>query len=513
MDNTVIKITIGSHFFKLTKISARVKDIVLNFARSYIKYGITATRRNEYEKVALAVYACATRDKEEFRFHKNQLNEFLTYLKKDFVLDSMIEFEYLDIPFSDKAEFKIFSSWTPREEQIPIIDYIVSDLQYRSRFIGLQTGKGKSLISCIGIEKLQLKTALIVRPMYIYKWVLDLKRYFDIPSERIMVIQGTQALQAALLMSSSGQLSEIDIFIISNKTLQLYFKQYEIFKEKLLDIGYECIPEKLFETLRVGIRLIDEVHQDFHLNFKIDLYTNVFRSISLSATLISKDPFMEKVYNIAYPLEERYKVPELDKYIDSFSIHYRFREIEKIRSSERGSTSYSHNAFELSLIKHKDKLYLQNYLKLIKFVAQCSYLYDRKPGEKLIIFCYRTDFCQIVVDYLKKELPSLDIRRYVSDDPDENMYDPDIRVTTLGSGSTAHDISKLKAAILTVAVDSIQSNIQALGRLRKQDEFTPRFYYFVCDDIKKHRHYDETKVKLLKERAKSFKSFHAPFII
>ena len=513
MSDKVITLTIGSHFFKLTTISARVRKVVLEFARGYIKYGIETTRRNESQRVALAVYGAATRDREEFRFHINQLDDFLLCLRKDYITDEMIEVVRLDIPSFSKVNFKVKPQWSARENQIPIVDYLVEDNDNRSRFIGIQTGFGKTIISLLAISKLNIKTAIIVRPMYIHKWTQDLQKYYDIPLERIMTVQGLAQLQAVLMMGESNMLEDIDAFIISNKTLQLYLKLYEIHRHTLLDLGYACTPENLFQTLSVGIRLIDEVHQDFHLNFKLDLYTNVFRSFSLSATLINKDPFMNKVYEIAYPPIHRFKVPDLDKYIDSFSLHYRFRDMEKIKTSEKFSTSYSHNAFELSLIKHKDKSILQNYFKLIKFTMQCSYTHDRKPGERLIIFCYRTDFCQMVVDYLKKEFPQLDIRRYTADDPDENMYEPDVRVTTLGSGSTAHDIDLLKTAILTVAVDSVQSNVQALGRLRKQPHFTPRFYYFVCDDVKKHRHYHQSKESMLKERAKSYKAFQAPFVI
>lgn len=508
----LITITIGTHFFKLTNISPRVRKQVIDMALGYVRYGLQTVRRNEVAQVALAVYAGATKDREEFRFHINQFDEFMIKLKLDYVPESLIEIIHKPIPEPKKVCFNVKPMWVPREVQVPIIDYLTADEGSRSRFVGLQTGSGKTAISLLAVAKIGFRLIIIIRPMYIGKWTQDLSKYYDIKPERIMAVQGLGQLQALFMLAKNDQLQDTDAIIVSNKTMQIYIKLYEQHKESLLDLGYETLPENFFETLQ-GIRLIDEVHQDFHLNFKLDLYTNVYRSISLSATLINRDPFMERVYEVAYPTRFRYKDVELDKYIDSFSIHYRFRSVERIRASERSGNSYSHNAFEESLLKHRDKTYLLNYFKLIKFTVEHSFMQDYKPGERLIIFCYRTDFCQYVVDFLQKEYPKLNIKRFTADDPDENMYESDIRVTTLGSGSTAHDVARLKAAILTVAVDSVQSNVQALGRLRKLPDMAPRFYFLVCDDIPKHRQYAKSKEEMLRHRAKSFKAFHAPFIL
>lgn len=506
----VLTMTLGSHFLSLKRIAVAVRPIIVEFARRYVKYGIQVVKRNEAQREALAVYGAATKDRSEFRFHINLLEELKTWLKLNYITDNLIETIYKPTYSPPTVTFKVKEQWTLRDYQYPVVDYLVKDEGPISRFVGIQTGFGKTLSALFAISKIGLKPAIIVKPMYIYKWVEDVQKYYDISVEKIMVVQGLVSLQALIELASLGQLKDIEVFVISNKTYQLYIKQYEMFKSDILDQGYGCVPEDFFQKIGAGIRLIDEVHQDFHLNFKIDLYTNVFRSISLSATLLSKDPFMERVYEIAYPKYLRYAEVALEKYINSFAVLYRTRLNIELKSSERGSSNYSHNAFEESIIKHKDKNILKNYLNLISHCVQSGYYYDYKKGQKLIIFCYRTDFCQMVVEHLRQIYPSLDIRRFTADDPDENMYEPDIRVTTLGSGSTAHDIDNLKTAILTVAVDSVQSNIQALGRLRKLKDLTPRFYYFACADISKHMQYHYAKEILFKQRALTFKVLNAP---
>jgi hypothetical protein len=353
------------------------------------------------------------------------------------------------------------------------------------------------------------RTVIIIRPMYVYKWIDDLLNYTELTIDEIMIVQGTKELQALLMLADSGQLDSISVIIISNKTMQSYITKYELHRDGLLDMGYVCLPEDMFELLEAGMRLIDEVHLDFHLNFKIDLYSNVQKSISLSATLLNNNSFLESMYDVAYPLHQRYRATGLDKYISARAVMYRLADNIRVRTTEYGSDSYSHNAFEVSIMKNY--VAMSNYLKLMKIIIDAGFIKDYKPSEKIIIYCYRGDFCTKVVQYLKLVYPSLDIRRYISEDPPENMYEPDIRVTTLGSGSTAHDIKNLKVVILTVAVDSIQSNIQALGRLRRLETAQTRFYYYVCENIPKHIQYHESKRKMLEQRAMSFDIIRAPF--
>lgn len=510
INKTLLTVVVGSNYFILKRLTPRAKQAAIEFSKKYIKYGLVKVQRNKFSRAAIAVFGAATKDREEFRFHINQFKEFLDFFDRNFINEKLIEFIRKDIPKSDNINVKIRPEWILRDDQLPVLEYLL-DNTTRSKLVGLQTGKGKSLISMKAVSEIGKKTAIIVRPMFIYKWVGDVQKYLDIATERIMVVQGSKDLMALLQLAENNQLDDIDIFIISNKTLQMWIKLYEHKRKHILDLGYACLPEDLFEQLKVGIRLIDEVHLDFHLNFKLDLYTNVEKSISLSATLVNKDAFMEKVYEIAYPASERFKTPLLDRYIDAKAVIYYLADDRKVRASEYGSTNYSHSAFEESVMRDRD--FLDNYLKLIKYVSDIGYIKDYVKGQRMIVFCYKKEFCAIVTNYLKRVYPHLDVRRYVAEDPDENMYEPDIRVTTLGSGSTAHDIANLKTAIMTVSVDSVQSNIQALGRLRRLDGVIPKFFYLACAQIPKQMQYHDSKRQLLRERALTFNIIEPPFNI
>lgn len=517
MAEFLLTITIGSHFFKVTHFDDNIKSIIYKFINGkYIRYGFEKIRgTSKFRRVPQAVFAAATKDRNEFRFHINQYEEFVRQLTYESVsLDrvKVIKLEdYEPLPLGTTLK----DEWVgvEREHQIPISEYLKDENTSPRKFVGIQTGGGKGYMAMVGASHYGKLIALVLRPMFIHKWVEDLQKYLKISPEEIMVIQGLTHLKLLFEQKRNGQLDNIKAFIFSNKTLQMWFKEYGEYKEGIRELGYGITPEEMFPYLGVGLRIIDEVHMDFHLNFKIDLFTHVPKSISLSATLDNKDQFMLKMYELAYPLKDRYKSAPPEKYSTARCVLYNIAGAPyvKIKTSEYGSKNYSHNAFEDFIMKSPERL--KNYLNLIKHITQMSFMEDYKEGERLVIFAYKKEMCALIVNHLKKHYPNIDTRRYVAEDPPENMYEPVIRVTTLGSGSTAHDITRLKTAIMTVNVDSLQSNIQAFGRLRKIPGLQTRFFYFICADVEKHMQYHKAKMDLLRDRALNFNIINAPFAI
>jgi intein/homing endonuclease len=362
------------------------------------------------------------------------------------------------------------------------------------------------------IAKIEKIPCIVVRPAYIDKWVEDLIKTYGLTVDDIMVIQGGKHLTAFLTKVSEGSL-EYKAVIISNRTFQLWLTMYERMKDDTLEMGYAIPPYEFFEFANCGVRLIDEVHQDFHFNFKLDLYTNVEYSISLSATLITNDPFIRNMHDIAYPIKDRCASPPLDKYINSFAVHYRFKNPDKIRTMEYGSKNYSHGAFEKSISKHVPTFYA--YLGLIDYTLDIGFIQSTKKNKKCIIFAYSVDMCTKIAEHLENKYPDFIVNRYVADDDYGDLMNGDIIVSTLGSAGTAVDIPNLTNVILTTAIDSIQSNVQSLGRLRKLDngDTDTQFHYFVCSDVPKHLEYHTRKKEMLAQRAKSFIDIYSGFVL
>jgi superfamily II DNA or RNA helicase len=494
-------LTYYSHHFSFTVIQPRIKYLIESFARKYIVY--KQERRGRYnQRVPDRVFAAATQDRSEYRFHINQLPAFKEHLK--FNSHEMAIFEEVVTPMynATRTEFIVQDQWKDRDHQPPIIDYLTNDVYPPRKFVNLQTGQGKSYCSMRAMQILAMRTLCLVRPMYVEKWVEDMRRTYHIAHEDILVVAGNKALQALLNQAEQGLITA-KVIVISNKTLQFWIKEYEARGQETLELGFPCTPRYLCEILGIGIRLIDEVHQDFHLNFKIDLYTHVPRSISLSATLLGDDDFINRMYQIAYPIAERCEELALKKYVHSKGIVFRFRNPEKIKYKNSITKYYSHHEFEQSVIRHASTC--SEYLRLISHCLDSTYIKTRVPGQKAIVYCASIEFCSIVTSYLSRKYLDLHVGRYVEEDPFSNLADSDIIVSTIQSAGTALDIAGLTTVLCTTAVNSSQANIQTLGRLREAEGVELVFMYFVCEDIPKHIEYHEKKMKMLAYRAASYK--------
>ena len=503
-----LTVRVSSHGYVAFNLSVRGRWLCSTFARHYVQYGFVA-HHGQYQKVGMKVFAAATDDRSEFRFHINTLEKFKAFLVNHQVDGALVVWEALPDYAPVNAHFEVREGWVARDYQLPVLEYLNKDTP-KSKFVDLQTGMGKSLCALLAIAHYGKRLAIIVKPMYLEKWAADLKKTFDICPEDIIVIKGSSQLMALLLLAKEGQVTEKAI-LISNKTYQNWLKLYEKYHHETLDMGYACTPNQFFELLGVGLRLIDEVHQDFHLNMKVDLYSHVPRSIALSATLINNDPFIEKMYAMVFPMAERFRGLALRKYIDAYAVHYRFAKPEMIKTEEFGGRGYSHGALEKSVMRHH--VTLNNYLSLVQYTIDISFAKVAREKKKLLVFASSIAMCTQMALHFERRYPELRVRRYVEDDPYSNLFESDMVFTTLLSAGTAHDIPNLTTVILPVAVDSIQSNVQSLGRLRDLAPDPTEFLYLVCQDFPKHAEYHSRKVEMLTKLAKSVRDIFTGFVV
>lgn len=348
---------------------------------------------------------------------------------------------------------------------------------------------------------LGLRVCVVLKPAFMDKWQADVKNLCGIEGDDLEVIQGTPQLMKLINKALKGKL-RAKIIIISSRTMQRWFKSYEEGYDRSLAEGYGCRPGDFYQTIGAGLRLIDEVHLDFHLNFKIDLYTNIEWSTSLSATLKCDDGFLNRMYEVAYPKPERFAGLPYDRYIHAFAWFYRFKNPILIRTTERGGSTYSQHAVEKSIIKFRR--IQDDYFAMINRIIREFFFMKYVKGDRLLIYCGSIELCAQLVSFLRNIHPTFDIRRYCEEDPYENLMEAEISVSTLLSAGTGHDIAGLTTVILTNSVKATQSNIQGFGRLRNLAGKELKFVYLVCQDIPKQMAYHETKRDLLQTMALSY---------
>jgi len=365
-----------------------------------------------------------------------------------------------------------------------------------------------TFVAILCMLRLKLRTVFIFKGGYADRWVGDLEEKIHFKKGELLVVRGAGGLTRVMEMALEGELTA-KALIITYGTMRDYLKDYEQFNGN--SEIYPIAPQDFYQKMGIGFRVIDEVHQEFHLNFRQDLYTHTYKSLSLSATMESSDQFMNKVYDIAYPIRRRNDGGGYIAFISVKAVLYRFEDPRTIRF-KGGTGGYSHNELEKSVMKQKDKY--ANYKKMIAFMVERFYGSVREDGQKMLVFCASVEMCTHVAQMLQSIYPTLKVARYCQDDDYKDLLEADIGVSTILSAGTAVDIPNLRVTLMTTAIDSRQSNEQTLGRtrmLRDWPDVTPEFIYLVCEDIEQHVKYHWNKVGFFRGKVIGHSTVNYPY--
>jgi superfamily II DNA or RNA helicase len=491
------QIDLYSHYFTFTPLSHSTIKAAKDFSYRFKYRSVIYNKHGQIASEVVKMFAAANLDRSVIRYHINTYREFLDHLKDKYIDLSKISIIEHPIPTFSKIDFQINPSFKPREKQIDVIDYIIDPTKPRFKLLALDTGEGKTISTFFAMSKLRKRTIALMRPGYIDRWNDEIKKV--ILNANVVNVIGVD-LRKFIQKVMSNEL-DYDIALISNKTYYFFIKTYEKLGPEATIEEYGCTPDTFFENVKAEFRIIDEVHQDYHFNFRLDLYTHIDSNLSLSATLLHPSAFIERMYEIAYPKENRYYTKNADKFRKMISIFYTISHNYNILSSNRGLNAYSQLVYEKNLIKYKKVL--KDYLEMISDIVYDYFIKKRDPEDKLIIFSGSVAMCEKIVDYLSKKYKDISIKKYTAEDDYSNLIDPVIRVTTSGSGGTAHDIPNLTTIINLIAIDSVQANLQMFGRLRNIPNKEVNYICLVDQDHPKHMLYHRNREKLLNSRCKA----------
>lgn len=364
-----------------------------------------------------------------------------------------------------------------------------------------------TMISMWALAQIKSRIGIVVLSEYQTKWRMDVVQLHQTTAKEIMVINGSGAIRGIVAMARDNELT-CPYYIFSSRTLQQFITHYEE-NPRQTELLYGCSPIELFPLLGIGSLLIDETHQQFHAIFKILIHTNVKYQIGLSATLISDDEVVSRVHKIVYPKACTYDGLELDRYADVYALSYSMpvEFARHTKTTNYGSNSYSHTAFEQSVIKFMPMR--KFYTSLIDCTLKDFYIDKYEAGDTCMIFVATVKFAAMLADRYAQMYPDKVVKRYCEDDPFEYLLEGDIVVTTIISAGTAVDKPNLRTVIQTVSVASPVANIQNLGRLRKLEGKDTRFCYLFADNIPKQKQYHFKRVDLFRDRVATHKSFRA----
>lgn len=519
-ERNIMDVTVYSHNFAVRGYNRSGYDFLKKFSiNNFGETDFRAIRINKmpsrFGKKPLPTikktYAACTNDGREFRFHRNTLDLFKLAVSNEPGLCGKVNYEEEPMYVPEHVGLTVLPKWTPRELQVPLIAYF--NAPGSSKVLNLQTGQGKTYCSLTSSAFHGDRLAICIESRFFSLWAEALdpdsdKQVLDLKKDEVLWIQGSKDFKALLQLGLTNQLDGIKVIVIALRTMANYIETYLRYGEDMLTV-YPVLPIDFHKSIKAGTALKDEVHLSLYANYMEELFSHVPRRFSLSATL-EDGSFKDKIFGIMFPMDQRLDTGPLKQYIDVTALKYRLREPSKVKYSVRGSSDYNHNAFEQWIISDRNRL--NNYLKMIldwvdrRFIRQTYF-----EGQKCAVFVSSIEMATEVWKYLKKNIPHWNVSRYAASAGD--IYDEskqaDIMVTTEKSFSTGFDLPGLVCALLTVSINSFNTNVQILGRLRElrdHPELSPIFDYLVCEDIQKHIDYhEEKKNTIFKDRVKSHK--------
>ena len=506
-----VKLDVWSHGVRISGFGNDVRTMMLDMCRQvWGEYSMVRVGRFRTEKKITRVYAGSNKQRSYFHFHRNSLPKVMAGLERLGIPSHRIEITEHELYEPVKVNHPLHDERPPREKQLPIIEYLIAppDPRYApSKVVTLQTGGGKTYLSLYALRAIGVRTAIILKGMYIDKWIGDIEEAYGAEKGALMVIRGIPQLRAAIEMARQGAFKP-RVVVFSNKTMFMLMKYYE---QHGVDEFIPVSPMDLYKHLGIGVRLIDEVHQEFHCNFRQDIYTHIPLTASLSATLEPDSPFIRDMYELVWPPGTWAPEMEYNKFIAVKSIWYRLNDPGKLRWLNF-MRQYSHTEYEKSILKHPQ--ILQNYLDMIADLVVQLFMCKREPGQKMMIFVATVQMATIVQEMLANIYPNLIVNRYVSEDEYEDLVGADISVTTLQSAGTAVDIPNLRVTLMTTALSTKQGNIQVLGRTRPLigwPDVTPEFCFLSAKDVDKHVTYAKEKREKLSGKVKSFQDLQSDY--
>lgn len=513
-----LKIDIFTHGFVVSEFDDEIYRYCVEFCMRYVEHTLVMVGHGSFrrpEQKVARVYAGAFKNRKAYFFHIGQLDSFKKLLFDHYVAPEAMEIVEHPVYKPDRVVYH----WkdkerSPRETQEAIVEFIKEE-EPRSKVLNAQAGYGKSLTILFSILAMQCRSILIMRPQYQKQWLKEIVKVFGLKPQEVVTVNGGEALKNLIAIGDDPKaLKQLKIVLMSNRTYQIYLKEYfESNGEE--DWEYRVPPHALFQHLKMGFAVIDEVHLDFHLNFLTLATMHVPKSICLSATLRGDNPFKNRLVSMLFPTEAFAPTPKYNAYIQLYGIGYRIVHNEWIRFTD-AFKHYSQTVYEKAIMRHK-RIWAA-YIRMIEDTVHWQYFRhkDYKPGMKCAVYCGMIDMCKAVQAALAARFPTLTVSLFVGGSDEEAMLASDIVVTTLQMAGTGRDIPDLIVGVSSIAISAQQANEQLVGRLREPKRFvnTPvRFIFLYNRENPKHLRYHGQRRDNLSGKIRSFHELVSDFLL
>lgn len=370
-----------------------------------------------------------------------------TIEQQDCVLNITHEIDtYVPAAISYDMDHKL----TDRENQIPIIKHL-SRTDVPIVCSDLFMGQGKTYCAMRAIQELKLRS-LIICDGLVVQWYKEILLKTSLTEKDIYIIKGADSI--VKLWKKKPQCA---IYIAGIDTVRNYASHKKD--------PYTLLPsyQDFLKQFQIGIKVIDEFHLNFAAIVSIDMKSICPRNIYLSATPDRSSKVEKEIFQTVFPTEFIIGGESRPKYVNCTFYRYNleFPNLKNLMTAY----GYSHAKYEEFIAENSSVR--QRFIDHVLLpLIHSHYTSIKKDKQKLLIFAKTVNFCTMIKGYLDHRLPNLDIRTFTQQDPESNLEEADIIVSTPTSCGTGKDIKHLRTVITTCSIASEPLVTQMFGRLR-----------------------------------------------
>ena len=492
-----------SHYFSVNAHEARLRIAMQSYQTEFLIEKQLTKKRGRFRMENKRFWWRRSLRNGERAFNINEFDAFMEFMRKwGFTPEDFKVVEAI-IPEADKVDLKV-EGFEPWAEQVPLIDHAKGD--HHQYAVTLQPGGGKTIIALFVASIFGVRFAVVTKGGYEGRWVPALYNTLGLKPEEVRSCCGAKAIVNLIGECKKKGIEAVKAVFFSIGGIRDYIKNYEagLYEGKICE---DVPPEKLYEFLGIGFRIVDEAHEEIHAHYIADLYTNIKHSLYLTGTLIPRDEFMARRYETFLPEKIRKSEDKFNVYVKAVEVFYYLNNPDEARyTGSQGS--YSHTTYEQWIMK--DEVRLKNWLSGVYDYIVSVWAANRVEETKIILFAATIELGGKMAEYFARRMPDLRVIQYKAGDPYDYLIDNDVIFATLGKAGTAVDIPDLEQVHLTTAIDSANAYVQAFGRLRdlikRFPNITPEFHWYTCLSIDKQVAYGKRKRDVLKPRVLGFRS-------
>lgn len=366
--------------------------------------------------------------------------------------------------------------------------------RYSQLSLNVDTGDGKTFCTVYSICNLNMRALVITHIEKIKaQWINTCETMFTFNPKNLVNISGTNIMEEIL---ESDEIPKGDVFFVNHQTLNAFVRRH----------GYQKLHD-FFIKLRIGIKVYDEAHLEFKNIVMIDMFSNTYKTIYLTANFDRSQPDESRIFQRAFSSVMKFGAQTIEyaekrRHIVYFPILYSSNCPEFQAMTLKNNYGFDSKRF-INYALHVDENHtlINELLKIFNRIKNVE--------GKVLVVSPKIESCEFIKDRLQ-EHPLLSDKKIMtihsknSDDHNEDAkVNANIIISTMKSVGTGTDIKGLRVLINTEPYASSIIANQMSGRLR---EYAPDkdTYYFDLVDVSISRCYEMYKIRLrfLKKKCK-----------